>query len=75
MAGYDQHVYETICKVRGHMIGSQTESVADMKGGGYFTIYKPSCGVCGMDLEEIRTMKVKRTRTSKPKDATQEPTE
>lgn len=73
MPGYDQHVYEGVCKQFGHTISRIFKSVARLKDSGFDVIEESACSKCGMNLDEVRSMKIKKSRgPNKAKEASQE---
>jgi hypothetical protein len=63
--GYDKLVYERICSSHGHHIGSIQTGVAMSPDNHVLPDMEVFCINCGMDLEEIRTMKSRRPRKEK----------
>jgi hypothetical protein len=62
---YDEKVYENTCVSHGHTISSFPQEVLDAKNNTSTSFTEIFCSHCGMSLDEIRTMKIKKTRKSR----------
>lgn len=68
MPGYDFVVYENVCKVHGHALGTTViESVWDEANKVAVETKEVLCFRCGVSLTEVRTMKPKKVRTPRAK--------
>lgn len=64
MSGYDQEIYQVICKSHGHHISclAVEREIDPRNGGSVVDRLEVFCTACGMSLEEIRQQKIKKAR-------------
>lgn len=68
MSGYDENVYENACKIHGHSLTTTIKAtIYDDTSKNFVNDLEVLCFRCGISLEEVRTLKIKKARTPRKK--------